>query len=442
MTRLNRLPMIALAGFAAAACSDTAPTAPAEELAVAPDLAKVSVSSVTGLQDALDAASANPRLRRVELDADITLEAPLYYDSHLPLRIEGNGYTITGPDVAIDEPVLPGDRYGEPSGGDAFVLMGGGNVRMNDLTIADASGNGIYMEIPADRRGLVRVIFEEVHLTNNGLSGLWIEEQANEAGPIAGRASIFLGFDESSVTGNGFAGEAGQEAYADWDGVRVNEGGKGSIRLRTTDSHFDGNAAEGIELDEKGDGSVRADLEESTFNGNGEQPQFSDDLEDGFDIDEADAGGIVVVMEDVEASNNFDEGIDLDEEGYGDVVLRFENVTANDNNDENIKVSEDAELEDAEPPFDGGGDIRFRFEEVTANGSNDDGVQLEEFGPGDLRGTIEESEVTGNGDDGLDLTQAATGEGLVKIDEDTDVSGNVDDDVNPDGVTVVTEGDD
>ncbi len=100
------------------------------------------------------------------------------------------------------------------------------------------------------------------------------------------------------------------------------------------------------------------------------------------------------------------------------------------------------ELEDAAPPFDGDGDIRFRFEEVSANGSNDDGVQLEEFGPGDLRGTIEESEaeVTGNGDDGLDLTQAAPGEGLVKIDEDTDVSGNADDDVNPDGVTVVTEG--
>ncbi len=444
MKHVQRLSGLALAAFVAGACADS-PTAPAVEdsLTEGPDFAKVTVSDAAGLQAALTEASTSRRVRKVELKGDVVLDAPLTYDSRLPLFVDGNGYTISGPDIDIDDPIAPADRVGEPSGGDAFVILGGGNVHFEDLTIAGAAGNGIYMEVPAGARGTVRVSFDDVALVDNGLSGFWLEEQASTAqGPIGSRAGLFVIFDEAIVTGNGFAGADEQNTnFSDFDGTRINEGGRGSIRLRVEDSHFDGNAGDGLELDEKGEGGTWARIEDSSFDENGSQPQEAGsddpDLEDGFDIDEAGDGGILVVMEGVTANNSADEGIDLDEEGEGNVMLRLEDVEATGSTDENIKVSEDADREDTDDPLaESGGNLVIRFEDVIANASGDDGVQLEDFGPGRILGTIEDSEFADNGDNALDFEQTDPNTGRVRLDDVT-FTDNGDDDVNADGVNVI-----
>jgi len=433
-----RLRTVATLGLivAVASCSDSstapvteegAPTADAPRgIPAGPARSGTTASTEAELRDALAAAAASPRLRVIQLGGDIELTSPLVYRSSLPLAIEGRGYRITGPEVAIDRPTTPDERIGEPSEGDALVVLGAPHLRLRDLTIERSSGHGIYMELPPEANGMVRVALEGTHLISNGLSGLWIEDQVGASGPIESPAGISLHFEESTATGNGFAGNG--EAFADFDAIRVNEGGRGSIRFRAEGSALDENAGEGVELDEIGDGDVRARVEGSTFDRNGAQPQFPDDLEDGFDIDEAGAGSAFVVMAKVSANDSFDEGIDLDEEGPGHIVLHLEDVEAMRNNDENIKLTEDEdEL--------AGGSIRVRFIRVTATDGSDDGIQLEEFGPGHLRGIIAESVVTRNGDDGLDLTQENEGTGLILLKE-SEISGNSDDEINADGVTV------
>jgi hypothetical protein len=296
-----------------------------------------------------------------------------------------------------------------------------------DLAFRHADGNGLLVEVPATRRGIVTVSLIDVEASGNALSGVYIDDQVGGANPGGGDsdASLLVLITNSRVEDNGFRTD-----IFDFDGVRVDEGGQGTLLTVIVGSRFDGNAGDGVELDETGNGDADAYVRDSRFNDNGTQPQNTDDLEDGFDIDENDAGNLVARLVDVVADGNDDEGIDLDEEGTGDIAAWFTDVEARGNTDSNITFTED-EINEA------GGSIGFIFRNVRADDSeDDDGFKPEEFGPGNLDGLVFSSSFSRNADDGIQAEQSGAGTGVLRL-FDVTAADNGDDAVNTDGVTVI-----
>lgn len=395
------LPVLSLA-LVAGACSDD-PVEPAAEgpstvLAEAPPSA---IGDAAAFQAALDdaAGSARPSTIRLAPGAHIALEAPLVYPGANPLRVRGHGATLVGPDD-----------------GNAFEATGGGDLRIEDLTVEGAAEHGIHAIVPADRTGTYSLQLRGVTLAHHGFAGLWVDDQVHGS-----PAGVDVQIRDSRIVGNNTAGvgEGTDLAdLADKDGVRVNEGGPGDLVLDVRDSWFEGNEADGLELDETGPGDVVSSVRRSWFVDNGRQRQFPDDLEDGFDIDEAGEGSIRATFLRVHADGNFDEGLDLDEAGSGDVDLELIRVVASGNADENVAVGEDVELEPLET-VDGGllfpeipatntGSLYVRLTQVTANGSvAGDGMAFEEFGVGDLRVTGTGVTVEDNDDEGIQLVEDA-----------------------------------
>jgi hypothetical protein len=403
------------------ACSDggedvLAPPEPAATIGA-------SVAVVTNGEDsgagsfraALELANLDPAIRAIRFRPGIgtvRTASTLTYTGAQSLRIEGGGATL--------------DASGAQGGAHALVANGGGDLTLHRFGIEHADGNGLLVEVPADRRGFFTVALLDVTLNDNGLSGLYLDDQAGGSNPGGGDsdASIVLLMTRSRIANNGFRPDV-----FDFDGVRVDEGGHGALIAVIVGSGFTGNAGDGIELDETGNGDVDAYVRSAHFDENGTQPQNPDDLEDGFDIDENDAGSIVARLVHVTANGNQDEGIDLDEEGSGDIGAWFTHVVARGNADSNITFTED-EIGLV------GGDIGFVFTNVTADESeDDDGFKAEEFGAGNVSGLIVASSFSRNDDDGLQIEQNGAGTGnlrLVRVTTDD----NGDDAVNTDGVTV------
>lgn len=408
MKHLRSLLALPLAALAASCSDDPSGPLPTAPPAASSSAAAVEVDSQAELQAALDAPLAGPSVRVVRLAADVTLASTLTYAGPQELRIEGRGATITG-----------------PAGGDALTVTGGADLILRDVTIAGAGGHGVYVDVPAGAAGTVDVALHGVTLRDNGLSGLWVEDQEH-----ASPAGVSLAIRESRIERNGFRAGAG---FADFDGVRVNEGGAGDLELDMHRVVVTGNAADGVELDEKGAGDVAARVQHTVFDDNGDQPQNPDDLEDGFDVDEAGAGDIRARLTHVRANGNEDEGIDLDEEGTGGIEAVFNQVEASRNLDSNITLTED-EGERA------GGSVELDFHNVTASGSrDDDGIKVEEFGAGDLEGRIVSSTIAGNADDGIQVEENQAGRGTLRL-QSVLIRENGDDPVNADDVTVVQTG--
>lgn len=397
--------------FVWTACADSpaAPTADGVDLVSTAAYASPQMATDhASLQNALDAVAASGG--SIMVRGEIVLDAPLVYESDQPLTLRGaRGARIVGPMVDIAAPSNSVDRIGEETAGDGLQILGEPDLTVHNLTFEGQSGHGIYFELTEDASGTVHIDMTNSHFIGQGLSGVWLEEQAggSPGDPylIESSASIHLDLRNVSVYGTGFAEDEAQGcrdnaeedgcSWADFDGFRINEGGDGDITFDFRNVRVTGNAGDGIEFDEIGNGDVRGSVNGSTFDGNGLQPQFPADIEDGFDIDEAGAGGIHLVMRGTSVSDNIDEGVDLDEADDGDVFFEARGLVATGNVDENIKVTEG---EDGAAEADG--NIILALSDVIADGSLDSrGARFEEFGPGDLLGYIRDSSFSDNTED-------------------------------------------
>lgn len=417
---LPRVSTLALGVLWAAACSDS-PAEPAAELdppPVADNLVAPPASDAASLQAALDAAAATGGA--IIVRGTIELDKPLKYKSDKDLKILGwRGARIVGPTNMIAPPSLSNMRVGEETVGDALQILGSPNLEIRNVDFEDQTGHGIYFELTDDATGTVNFDFRRVNFRDQGLSGMWVEDQAGGSegapDPINSSASIHVVLRNVAVTGTGFAEDEARSCrdlaeeagcpWADFDGMRFNEGGNGSLTFDLANVDFSGNAGDGIELDETGNGNARGTVARSSFNGNGEQPQFPEDLEDGFDIDEVGNGGVHLVMRNVEVNDNIDEGVDLDENGSGSVEFTARRLTATGNVDENIKITE------SEDDPTGAGNIVLDLVRVTADGSTDSrGARFEEFGNGSVLGSIRNSTFDDNPeDDGLRIDEEGAG---------------------------------
>lgn len=333
------------------------------------------------LRAALAAADADGSIGQIVILGsvdEIQLQSPLTYSGSQALRIVGNDTTIDASSAV----------------GDAFFADGGASLWIGNLTVVDADESAIQMKVPSGATGVLRLKLTGVSVVDAGEHGVWIYDQ--ELDTEAGIAFEIIG---SSFIHNGYDA-------SDFDGVRGDEGGLGSVSLYIRGSSFIGNGADGLEMDEQQDGSVWLDIASTHFDENG--PKDPADLDDGIDIDEADAGDIAGVITSTTANDNFDQGIDLNENHAGDLRVTLSAVTANGNGAEGIDLEEDDD-------FDGGGDLVAGLRAVTASGNGHaaetDGIKIEEDGVGSLIGRVVATTANDNWDHGSSFEQQASGVG-------------------------------
>ena len=420
--RSQRLMVAATGALLVVGCSDvTAPAEWPEPVVQAAVSASGTVEVTNGLdggpgsfRDAIEQANMNASIWRIRIDrivGTIHLSSTVTYTGAQALSIDGRGVTI--------------DASGAPFDSNGFAATGGASLTFHDLTLQNASGNGIFVDVPASEGGRLVFTLDGVTLYGHGKHGLHIDDQISpiDASGADSPANIELNVIRSRVEATGFRPD-----ISDFDGIRVDEGGPGTLFNTIRHSVFTANAGDGIELDETGDGDVISSLAHSTFDFNGTQPQNQADVEDGFDIDENDAGSIHFRAEHVTANGNRDEGIDLDEEGTGGVYAWVDQVTTN-ANDNGFTITED-EINLL------GGTVEVHFNNLDASFNEGDGVKLEEFGDGNLSARIVNSTMNSNGDDGIAAEQQDAGSGLLRL-QKTQLDNNGDDPIDDDNVTIV-----
>lgn len=398
---------------------------------------------------AVMAANANTAIDTIEFDSglDITLEEEIHYYGVQDLALIGNDSAITGD----CEPA-------ETWYGGLFASYSAADISISDLSFEYSCNNGIAVFIPEDASGEVGIILQNVSVTESRFHGLYVDGQdsagsyntddiphadCNDPHPFDSTAGILLDVANSTISGNGTLAPNGswnipEPVYdgdnnligltgcpADFDGVRVDEGGDGSIIAIMHSSSADYNLADGIEYDERGNGDVLSRAYDLSVYANGDTSAYEiydavnnetiSDLDDGFDIDEDGNGNLFAEFEEVIVSDNRDEGLDLDEAGNGSATVVIATATANGNEDQGIKIDESdngslwATIDDA----------------VTNNSISQNGMEFTEEDNGSLEVDISNTLATGNDDAAVAGEQDARGHGLIRV-SDSDLKGNGD----------------
>lgn len=352
---------------------------------------------------------------------NIQLESPLVYTGLNDLKIIGSGQVIDASRLDKNDTIL--------------TILNGTNLSVrrlgfigsyegvNDNSDVPEGGKGIFIQVPTDKVGMVKLDLEDVMVTRVGHHGIHVSDcslgddcgSGSGGGGDGSDASISIKATNVTINHIGFG-------RADADGLRVDDRGNGDILFYARNSQFLNVGADGVELDEGDDGDVIVDVRNTTFNRNGEYcnlittylstPCDDDgdrDVDDGFDVDEAGNGSIYARITNSSVTNNYDEGLDFDEEGAGDIEVRLKDVIATFNEDEGTKLSE----EDA-------GSIHAKFtsyKSVDNNGSKE-GVEVEEESTGDVRVRINDSNFIGGSDENFKAEQE-DGDGSISVTNST-----------------------
>lgn len=400
-------------------------------------------------RDAVEIANGDPDVTVIEFAEGLTVELDddLVFTGVQDITILGNGSTVSG---------ATGDVHDDTWDGGLFVATGGGDLTVRSLMLADSFDNGLAVFLPEGDASFTLTL-DKVTVDGAQFHGVLVDGQAtgsyntadaiqpgcDDPYAIDTDTEITLDIKRTTVTDAGvlagdFDASLATGCPQDFDGLRVDQGGEGSITGTVDRSSFDENLADGIELDEIGDGDVVTLVTRSTFVDNGLTEAvecsaayydvdvddrgdcdgvgtFVEDLDDGFDIDEAGDGDIDLTAVRLTVDGNRDEGLDLDEAGGGDILLRVDRLEAHGNNDEAVKASEED-----------GGSIHASLIRAEITEGDGDAVELEEEGSGDNNVTVDRVEIIGNGGEGLKVEEAD--DGVVKVNltraEITDNDGN------------------
>ena len=398
---MKHIALLSLAALALAACSDTAPTAPAEDVAGNALAASRQNGFVNVTNDdddgkgsfrwAVGEANANPGIRAIRFrgrTGTIHLASTVTYTGAQALTIEGKRAVIDG----------------AGAGGVAFLATGGASLTIEDLTVQNAPAEGIALEVPAAATGTIKVKLSHVIIKDNKGHGVLINDQVQpetqdgvQPNAEGSAASLDVEVAFSSFSNNGYS-------VSDRDGLRVNEGGEGNLTFASRWTTSEDNAADGIELDERGNGDVTIDVSDTDILRNGKfDPE---DLDDGFDIDEYDAGSILGTVVRSAAVDNFEEGLDFNENNAGDLRVDLTLVVASGNREEGIDYEEDDD-------FAGGGDLVTTMTGVVANGNGvddgDAGLKIREKGLGSLTANVTGVDASNNFRSGIFVREDADG---------------------------------
>ena len=392
---MKRTTAAALAALFAAACSDGTSIAP-----LAPD--QVGAAFVTGdiivtnsndagpgsFRDAINQAINDGNISSIGFDPNvntISLQSGIVFSGTQNLVINANHATL--------------DAAAAGAGVTGFLATGGGDLTLIGLTVKNAGGQGVEVRVPATATGTVDVSLQDVVIINNAGHGFMVDDQANDS-----PASVNVSVTDSRVIGNGYS-------VSDRDGIRVNEGGTGSITFASSNSRMEDNAADGIELDEQGDGDVDIDVAFTHLTRNGVFDPA--DLDDGFDIDEIGAGSIRGQVVSSSANHNYEEGLDFNENDNGDLRVNLTDVEASYNREEGIDYEEDDDSGN-------NGDIVATMVRVTTHGNGvdggDGGLKIREKQAGNLNVTLTNVTSTMNSFAGIHVRESSSGTATLSID--------------------------
>jgi parallel beta helix pectate lyase-like protein len=407
---VNRWSALAFAGLALlTACDDPADTTTPLGPSLAAASAAVTSAADAGsgsLRAALEAAELDPSITKIQLApglGTIALAAPLQYTGSQALTIHGSG-------AALDASGLTAGTL------TAFLVDGAAGFSIRDLTISGSPGTAITVKVPAAATGTFAVELDRFTASGNGLHGVLVNDQTHyfedheSTSEEGSAASLEVRVSNSRFENNGFGD-------ADQDGLRLNEGGDGTLDVVVQGSTFGGNGADGLELDERGGGDAVFTFRQTSFLGNGTKVNDPIDFDDGVDVDEVGPGDLIGKLVQVTSNDNAEEGFDLNENDEGDLLLEANQVVANGNAEEGVDLEEDDDNV-------GGGDLIVSLLNVTANGNTggDAGLKLRERGEGGIRGNIVNSVTLENEEDGIQIREED--EGLVSTSIVSAVSSN------------------
>ena len=368
------------------------------------------------LRSALESGASSVKIRRSV--KYIIVSEPLEYNGSKKLRLVGSGQVIDGSAIAANEDILRITQGVDTSISDLTFI--GNHAEVNENPSIPVGGKGIYINVPVERTGVVRVKLDTVTVMRVGNHGIHISDCSlgddcgggSGGGGDGSAASIYVDLQNVVVNNVGFG-------KADADGVRVDDRGDGSIYFSARNSAFINVGADGVELDEGNNGDVVVDVKGSLFDSNGEycvlvpfvpgSPCDDDgdpDVDDGFDIDEAGDGTLFAQIRNSDVTNNFDEGLDFDEEDEGGIEVTLANILAAGNEDEGIKTSEED-----------GGDVIVKMRAVTTvdNNGSKEGIELEEENAGNVTVVVSDTNLIGGDDEDLKVEQGDEGEGTLKV---------------------------
>jgi hypothetical protein len=344
-------------------------------------------------RDAVDRANADASIQRIQFvgtDWTIALEQTVDFTGSQDLAIDAHGATLDAAGLA---------------GGPALRLSGGGSLVITDLAVRSAPAEGIAIEVPPNATGTLRISLFGVDIADNRGHGILVNDQEDpsttdgvQPNPAGSDAGLDVLVVNSRFARNGYS-------VSDRDGLRVNEGGLGSLTVTVRHSVAVDNAADGIEVDERGPGHALVTVLGSQLTGNGSFDPA--DLDDGFDVDEYDDGNLVAVVSATSAIGNFEEGFDFNENNAGDLRVDMRLVGADANGEEGVDLEEDDD-------FAGGGDLVATMSHVTvggngANGEGDAGLKIREKGAGDLLTTLDGVKALENRIGGISVREDADG---------------------------------
>lgn len=413
---MKRSLVVAISLAALSACSDTSPTAPSSPegdanltLGWSGRTAFVLNGNDAGagsLRSAIGLANSNPGITSIEFVGrarTVALTSPVVFAGTQSLSIDGSRSTIDG----------------AAASGTPIQFVGGGNVAVSNLTVKNSPAEGITVEVPPTATGTLKVALINVEVADNKGHGILINDQVdtsapeNQQPPSAGSdASLDVTVIGARFLRNGYS-------VSDRDGLRVNEGGLGSLTFTMSLSTAANNAADGVELDERGDGSVNFNVSGSTFRENGIFDPA--DLDDGFDIDEYNDGSLIGKVVFTSAIDNYEEGFDFNENNTGDFRVDMSFVEASGNREEGIDFEEDDD--DATFGSAGGGDLVTTLVAIKANRNGadggDGGVKIREKLLGNLGANINGVEASDNLIGGISLREDGTGNFVSAINKAT-----------------------
>ena len=162
--------------------------------------------------------------------------------------------TIIGKRSTIDASALAGS---------ALIANGGADLTIEDLTIQDAGGEGLEVQIPTTATGTITVVLRHVTALRNAGHGVLINDQEQtettdgvQPNGNGSAAALVVQVENVRFAENGYS-------VSDRDGLRINEGGAGDLTFTAINARSEDNAADGIELDERGTGSIFVDVRDT-----------------------------------------------------------------------------------------------------------------------------------------------------------------------------------
>lgn len=355
---------------------------------------------------AIEAANADSAINRIAFTDAVTrveLESAVEYRGDQNLVIFGRGASVTTSAAAAGNI-------------DLLISSGDANLRIRDLVLEGGS-RGFYAPIDDSADGEINFVFVDVAIRDNARHGIYIDDQIEDSA-----ASLRMVLRDSAVTGNGTVGPG-------YDGIHIEEGGAGDVRVLIMDTQVDGNGGDGLQIDEDGSGRVWMFTRGSSYDGNGFLNQGGP--ADGANIDESGGGNLTFRAAQTSFNGNYGQGLELEEEGSGTLRVHLFQVEANENIREGIEVEEESSgsgdegnlfatlidvtanqsrsaegisLEEV-----GLGGIAANFVRVTANLNRDGGISVSEYGSGNLEIAMRQISVVNNDDDGLEITEAGVG---------------------------------